>query len=111
MTKPDSLKETDTSHISAVRNAKDSLHARDIKEKLQSLSHCGSGYTAALSGGRKSEADLSGQPIGRNENADVANEMPVFGVGDSELHPVTDRKQPCFTHLAEKPQGLGLGHG
>lgn len=111
MAKPDSLEETDAAHIAPVRNAKNPLYERAIEKKLQRRAHCGGRYSAPLSIGRKSETDLSGQPVGRYENADVANEMPVLGIGDTKLHPFTGRKESCFTHLAEKRQSFGLGHG
>jgi hypothetical protein len=111
LAKPDSLEEADTSNIATVRNATHLLHACDAKDKLQSLTDCSGRDTATLSGRCKSKANLSGELIGRDKDADVADKLVGFAIGDTELDPVTGCEQLCLAHLGEERQGFRLGHG
>lgn len=111
MAKPDSLEEADTSNISTVSNAKHLLYTCGAKEQLQSLTDCSGSDTAPLSSRRKSKADLSVEPIGRDEDADVADELIGLALSDTKLDPVTGCEQRCFAHLGEERQSFSLGHG
>lgn len=111
MTKPDSLEESDTSNIATVRNAKHLRHARDGKEEPESVTDRSGSDAASLRGRRKSKADLPGQPVGRNEDADVANESIGIALGDTKLNPITECEKRCFAHFGEERQSLGIRHG
>lgn len=107
----DPLEEANASNIATVRDAKHLLHAREAKEDQKRLADCSGGDAATLGLGNESEAEFSGQSIGRQKHADVADELIGCGIGDPELEPIAGCEQRCLAHLGEERQSFSLGHG
>jgi hypothetical protein len=111
MLEPDPLEQADTGKIATVGDAEHLLDAGGGKQDLQGLADRRRGDAATLGRRCQREAEFPAEPIRRDEDTDVADELIGIVRSNAELDPLTGGEQGCCTISVRNATASASGIG